>query len=45
MLRPNIDFEGIHARQAGTLPDEFGPRGTQLQSTCGALLAYGRQRD
>jgi len=31
MLRPNIDIEGLHARQVGTLPDRFGVRVTDLQ--------------
>jgi 1,4-dihydroxy-2-naphthoyl-CoA hydrolase len=31
MLRPNIEVEAFHAGQAGTLPDKFGARVTQLQ--------------
>ncbi len=31
MLRPDIDIEGFHTWQAGTLPDEFGARVTELQ--------------
>ena len=30
MLRPNIDIEGFHTRQVGTLPDRYGVRVTEL---------------
>ena len=30
MLRPDIDIDGFHARQVGTLPDRFGVRVTAL---------------
>ena len=30
MLRPNIDIEGFHTRQVGTLPDHYGVRVTEL---------------
>lgn len=30
MLRPNVDIEGFHTRQVGTLPDRYGARVTGL---------------
>lgn len=30
MLRPDIDIDGFHARQVGTLPDRYGVRVTAL---------------
>ena len=31
MLRPETTIEGFHARQAGTLPDRYGVRVTDIQ--------------
>jgi 1,4-dihydroxy-2-naphthoyl-CoA hydrolase len=31
MLRPDVNIESIHAGQAGTLPDKFGARVTEIQ--------------